>query len=108
MKWSHWKIGTKLAVGFGFMLVLIGISNLFGYRGVKQVDRALVVVSDEEAPLLEAATQMQMALLNAMRAMDRFKISTTAPWRQMMPAAWEQLSSSIMNRWHSSIRQFRP
>ncbi len=78
MKWSSWKIGTKLAVGFGCMLVLIGISNLFGYRGVKQVDHALVVVSDEEAPLLEAATQMQKALVNAMRSMDDFQMSTSA------------------------------
>ncbi|MCF6178495.1 MAG: methyl-accepting chemotaxis protein [Geopsychrobacter sp.] len=101
MKWGSWKIGTKLAIGFGCMLLLIGVSNLVGYQGVKKVDHALIMVSDEEAPVLEATTQMQKALVNAMRAMDDFMMSTSA-------LATDDVSrlAAIEQRYNESLAQF--
>jgi len=76
--WRKMTIGTKLAIGFGIMICFIAGSNLAGYSGISKVGHSLVVVSDEESPLVEAATMMQLSLTRAMRAMDDFQMSTSA------------------------------
>ncbi len=77
MKWSNLKIGTKLTIGFGILLALIVVSGLVGYDGLKTVSHSLVVVGDEEAPIVDASMGMQLSLLTAMVTMEEYLAATS-------------------------------
>jgi len=72
MAWKDLRLGAKLAVGFGCMLLLILLGGAVGFSGLKTVGKSLVVVSDEEAPLVDAAMEMKISLMKAMAAMDEY------------------------------------
>ncbi len=78
MSWKNLKIGTKLGIGFGTLLLLIVVAGLVGYRGLTTVSHSLVVVGDEEAPVVDAANGMKVSLMAASTAMDEFRASTAA------------------------------
>jgi methyl-accepting chemotaxis protein len=77
MKWSNLKIGMKLAIGFGSLLVLILVGGYVGYSGLKTVDRSMVIVTDEEAPVVDTAMEMKISLMRAMSAMDEYMAATS-------------------------------
>lgn len=72
MAWKDLSIGAKLGIGFGSLLLLIVIGGFVGYSGLKSVDRSLVVISDEEAPLVDVSMEMKVALLQAMISMEEY------------------------------------
>ncbi|WP_207060806.1 methyl-accepting chemotaxis protein [Motiliproteus sp. SC1-56] len=76
MKWRNLLIGSKLAIGFGTLLVLIGAASFVGFNGIKKVDHSLQVVGNEEAPIVEAANEMKLELMVARNAMEEFKGAT--------------------------------
>jgi methyl-accepting chemotaxis protein len=77
MSWKDLRIGAKLAIGFGTLLLLIVIGGLVGYRGLKTVDHSMVVVTDEQAPLIDTSMEMKIALMDAMAAMDEYMADTS-------------------------------
>jgi methyl-accepting chemotaxis protein len=77
MKWQDLKIGTKLAVGFGCLLLLVATAGIVGFSGLRTVGHALTVISEEEAPLVDAAMEMKISLMQAMTAMDEFMAATS-------------------------------
>ncbi len=78
MRWKDLKIGKKLAVGFGSMLVLITISSFVGFNGIRKVGHDLFIVGQKDAPVVEVASRMKMALMMAKDAMEKFKSATAA------------------------------
>ncbi|HEY5672784.1 MAG TPA: methyl-accepting chemotaxis protein [Malonomonas sp.] len=76
MSWRNLRIGVKLAIGFGCMLVLILIGGAVGYSGLKNIGRSLVIVGDEEAPLVDASMEMKISLMEAVTAMDGYRAAT--------------------------------
>ncbi len=77
MAWKDLKIGKKLAVGFGSLLLMMLVVGYAGYAGIQTVAHSLYQVGDEEAPLVDAAMEMEVSLLEAMTAMDEFKAATS-------------------------------
>ncbi len=77
MSWKNLRIGTKLTIGFGLMLLLIFIGGLVGYSGLKTVDNALTIVADEEAPIVEMANEMKISLWQARNTLEEFKGATS-------------------------------
>lgn len=75
--WKDLKIGKKLAVGFGSLLVLLIVASLVGYKGIQKVGTALHIVADKEAPVADMGMKMKIALSEAMSAMDEFKAATS-------------------------------
>lgn len=59
-----------LAVGFGLMMVLISVGGLVGYSGLQTVGHSLMVISDEEAPLIDTSMEIKIALLESMVVME--------------------------------------
>ena len=51
------KIGKKLAIGFGCLIVLLAITGYAGFDGIKTVGQALFVVGDEEALVVDMANE---------------------------------------------------
>ena len=78
MKWKDIKIGRKLALGFGCMVVLLMITSYAGFDGIKTVSHALIVVGDEEAPVVDMAMEMKIALWAARNSMEEFKGAASA------------------------------
>ena len=77
MNWKNLRIGTKLAVGFGLMLLLLVIGGLVGYSGLKTVGNALTIVADGEAPLVDMANEMKISLWQARNSLEEFKGATS-------------------------------
>ncbi len=78
MKWKDLKIGKKLTIGFGGLLLLMAFVGYSGYDGVQTVAHSLFVVGDEEAPLVDMANEMKISLLAARNAMEEYKSATAA------------------------------
>ncbi len=78
MKWKNMKIGKKLTVGFGCLIVLLAITGYVGFDGIQIVSHSLFVVGDEEAPVVDMANEMKITLLVAKEAMAEFEIATAA------------------------------
>ena len=78
MSWKNLKIGAKLGIGFGILLLLLVVAGLVGYRGLTTVSHSLVVVGDEEAPVVDAANGMRISLMAATTSMDEFRAATAA------------------------------
>ncbi len=78
MTWKDLRIGMKLGIGFGALLLLVVVGGLVGYNGLKTVGHALTVVGDEEAPLIDAANEMKISLMAAVTSMDEFRAATAA------------------------------
>lgn len=76
MKWRDLMIGRKLGIGFGALLLLIVVSSYVGFAGIKTVGEDLVQVGTEEAPIVDAANEMKIALWVARNSMEEFKGAT--------------------------------
>jgi methyl-accepting chemotaxis protein len=76
MKWKDLKIGKKLGIGFGSLILLLGVTGYFGFDGVKSVSHSLFVVVEQEAPVVDMAAEMKVSLLAARNAMEEFKSAT--------------------------------
>ncbi len=100
-KWNDLKIGKKLAVGFGSLLLLIMIASFVGYNGITTVGHNLYVVGDEEAPLVDMANEMKISLMGARNAMEEYKGATSA-------LATDDVSAlaGILENYQETIRDF--
>lgn len=101
MSWRNLLIGKKLTIGFGLMLVLMLLASGVGYNGIDRVATALHAISDEEAPLVEAANEMKISLLVARNAMEEFKGATA-----VMASADESQLGDIVANYERSLEQF--
>jgi methyl-accepting chemotaxis protein len=78
MAWRDLKIGRKLFVGFGGLILLLIVASVVGYLGITQVSRSLVIVGDEEAPVADATMEMKITLLESRTALDEHASATLA------------------------------
>lgn len=101
MAWKDLRIGMKLGIGFGTLLTLIIIGGLVGYSGIKSVNRSLVVVGDEEAPIIDAANEMKISLMAAITRMDEFRAATAA----LATDDQDQLTA-IENAYRQTLEEF--
>ncbi len=101
MKWQDLSIAKKLTVGFGGLLVLILFSNYAGYNGISSVAHDLVVVGDEEAPIVDSAGEMKLALMVSRNAMEEFRAATS-----VMASDDESRVAEIMATYQASNQVF--
>ncbi|MFC1523557.1 methyl-accepting chemotaxis protein [Thermodesulfobacteriota bacterium] len=78
MNWKNLKIGKKLSIGFGIMVVLLIITGFAGFDGIKTVAHSLFVVGSEEAPLVDMANEMKISLWMARNSLEEFKGASSA------------------------------
>lgn len=71
-------LGTKIITGYLIMIVFVAVTAVVGYNGIKTVAASLFQVGDEEAPVVDAAMEMKIRMMEAMTAMDDFKTATAA------------------------------
>ncbi|WP_299201826.1 methyl-accepting chemotaxis protein [uncultured Amphritea sp.] len=79
---SSLKVSQRLMLGFGLLALLLVITNFTGYRGISNISEALHVVSEEEAPLIDAANEMKVALMEGRNRMEEFKGATAVIFNQ--------------------------
>lgn len=77
MTFKNMKIGSKLALGFGALLILLALTGYFGFDGIRTVSRSLFIVGDEEAPVSDMAMEMIVSLWAARNAMEEYKSATS-------------------------------
>ncbi len=78
MSWKNLRIGGKLAVGFGTLLVLIAIAGFVGYRGIETMGEALFAVGDREAPVHHVANEMKLSVMHARDATAEYQTASAA------------------------------
>lgn len=78
MRWRDLKVGLKLAVGFGIMIVLIIVAGATGFQGIQSIGKALFIVGEEEAPLVDMANEMKISLWASRNALEEYKSATAA------------------------------
>ena len=76
MKWNDLRLGRKLGIGFGVLVLLLIITGYVGFSGIQSVSRSLFIVGDKEAPVADMSMEMKMALLATRNAMEEFKSAT--------------------------------
>lgn len=101
MKWKNLKIGSKLAIGFGSMLLLMLIASIVGFNGIQKVGHDLFVVGNEEAPLVDMANEMEKALISARNAMEEFKSATS-----VLATDDESLLDEIVQNYNLTLSDF--
>ncbi|MDF1562898.1 MAG: methyl-accepting chemotaxis protein [Deltaproteobacteria bacterium] len=77
MSWKDMRIGGKLAVGFGSLLVLIAVAGFVGWRGIENMGDALFVVGDREAPVHHVANEMKLSVMHARDATAEYQSNST-------------------------------
>ncbi len=75
--WKDLKIGIKLSVGFGSLIILMVVASLVGFNGIQKVGEEMNIIANEEAPIIEVAKEMKLSLAQAMKAMDEYKVATS-------------------------------
>ena len=70
------KVSHKLSIGFGILLLLIGVSSFSGYLGIHSLQRDIFSIGSEEAPLVNTADKMKLSLMTGRNAMEEFKGAT--------------------------------
>ncbi|HRX85119.1 MAG TPA: methyl-accepting chemotaxis protein [Phycisphaerae bacterium] len=95
--------GIAFRIGFGFALItaLVLVAGGIGFGGVSVVGRALEIVGDEEAPVVDQAMEMKIALADAMTAIDAFTMATA-----VLPNRNEAALTDITARYEQAIAQF--
>jgi methyl-accepting chemotaxis protein len=75
---SRWSLRTKLLAAFGALVALAAVAGLTGLGGVGAVSDSLHVVAEEEAPLVDAAMEMVIVMMEACTALDQYDAATAA------------------------------
>ncbi len=101
MKWKDLKIAKKLAIGFGGLLVLMGIVGYSGYNGIQTMAGSLFAVGDKEAPLVDMANQMKTAMWKERNSMEEFKSATAA-----LATDDESALNAIQDNYHKALDDF--
>ena len=70
-------IGIKILGGCLLIVALVVLAGLVGYRGIKTVAHSLHVVGNEEAPLVDMANEMKLALMTSRMSMEEYKSATS-------------------------------
>ncbi|MDT8303882.1 MAG: hypothetical protein RQ760_20530, partial [Sedimentisphaerales bacterium] len=73
---KNFKLGTKIILGFLAVVALVAIAGATGYWGVETVGKALHVVANEEAPIVDASMEMMMAVSEGKMLGDELKGAT--------------------------------
>ncbi len=69
-------LGTKIISGYLSIVLLVVITGVVGYKGIKTVAKSLYIVADEEAPVVDMANEMKLSLMIARNAMEEYKAAT--------------------------------
>ncbi len=101
MNWRDLKIGRKLAIGFGCLVILLAVSSFVGFRGVQRVSENLRIVGDVEEPTVAAALEMKTALMEARKDMEEFLTASNVIARYDASALDE-----IENNYQAALRSF--
>lgn len=101
MKWKNLKIGNKLAIGFGSLLFLMVIASLVGFNGIQKVGHDLFIVGNEDAPVVNMAKDMEVALVSARNAMEEFKSATS-----VLATDDESLLDEIVQHYNKTLADF--
>ena len=71
------SLGARIFTGYLVNLAFVAITAGVGYWGLRTIARSLVIVGDEEAPIVDLANEMKLTLMTARNAMEEFKSATS-------------------------------
>jgi len=71
------KIGAKLACSFTVIALFVLAASVTGYLNMQKIARTVVVIGDEEAPLMNAALEMQLSLTRARKSLEEYYSATS-------------------------------
>lgn len=99
--WKDLKIGIKLSVGFGILLLLLGVASFMGFKGIHNVAESMYIIADEEVPIIDVSMEMKLSLANTMTTMDEFVSATS-----VVATDNEDVLEEIEKRYKNSLDEF--
>ena len=72
------KLGSKIILGFLAVVALVAVAGATGYWGVQKIGTALHIVANEEAPIVDAGSEMRLAVEQGKRWAEELKSATAA------------------------------
>lgn len=61
MCWKHLKVGKKLLIGFGSILILVALLSMMGFNWIQRVGHSLFVLVNEETWPVDMAMKMKVS-----------------------------------------------
>lgn len=72
------RLRKKLYLGFGTISLLILVSSTAGYQGITTLNHSLTDISDQEAPILDAANEMVVSLQRSETSLFTYAFESTS------------------------------
>lgn len=73
LNYRDWSLGIKLGSGFGVMILLLCVLGLVGMSQISRISESLFKVGSEQAPLVDSAKEMKLALMSSRNYLEEFK-----------------------------------
>ncbi len=70
MRWADVKVGGKLAVGFGTVIVLLLVTGVVGYYGMGKIRAVLDEMGHRHMPVADGINELKISMLQASMALD--------------------------------------
>lgn len=100
---NNMKIGRKISLGIGIMLVIILAVLLFSYRNLVQIDVQSTEIDTAIIPEIEQTADIETFMLNTMYAMRGYGLTGNQLYLDEAKAAMEQAKVSIENAKNLSV-----
>jgi methyl-accepting chemotaxis protein len=99
--YKNLKIGIKLTIGFGMLLLLLIVASYVGFVGIQKLSQSMHIIADEDAPRVDVAMEMKISLSEAMTSMDEFVSATS-----VIATDDETVLQEIENKYRASLEDF--
>lgn len=101
MRWKNIKIGQKLAIGFGSLLLLVILASFVGFQGLATVSHDLIILGNKDAPMSDMANEMKLSLMKSRNSLEEYKAATA-----VMATDHEEALDSIKQSYLASLEVF--
>ena len=101
MIWKNLKIGKKLSVGFGGLLLLVMLASWVGFQGLGSLEHELNLLGNKQAPMSDMANEMKIAMWTSRNYLEEYKSATS-----VMATDDEQALESILAEYNASVQEF--
>ena len=73
MFWKNLRIGKKLSIGFGSLLLLVMLASWIGFQGLGSLEHELDIMGNKNAPMSDMANEMKIAMWSSRNYLEEYK-----------------------------------
>ena len=101
MFWKNLRIGKKLSIGFGSLLLLVMLASWVGFQGLGSLEHELNMMGSKDAPMSDMANEMKIAMWSSRNYLEEYKGATS-----VMASDDETELEGIYQAYQESVKAF--